>query len=318
MNNGSQSIVVRDLMKRFGGFVAVDRISFAVGSGEIFGLLGPNGSGKSTTIRMLCGLLRPTSGVASVLGYDVARQAEQVRRHIGYMSQKFSLYGDLTVLENLQFFAGLYGVVRGALEQRIAWALKMSGLTGREHLLAAELSGGWKQRLALSCAVLHRPGVLFLDEPTAGVDPLSRRQFWDLIHEMAREGVTILVTTHYMDEAEYCNRLALIDQGRIVEIGTPGEITRHAVKGNLLLVECDPLDRALGVIKQAPGVIDASVFGAALHVVVDTAHQPLTELPAFLGARGVRVDRVELISPSLEDAFVSLTGGRSLRGPAAP
>jgi ABC-2 type transport system ATP-binding protein len=311
MNQGP-SIVVDRLLKRFGAFTAVNEVSFQVRQGEIFGLLGPNGSGKSTTIRMLCGLLTPTSGFATVVGFDVARHAEQVRQHIGYMSQKFSLYNDLTAIENLEFFGGLYGVKGPALDERIAWAIRMSGLAGEEHSLTLQLSGGLKQRLALGCAVLHRPQVLFLDEPTAGVDPLSRRQFWELIHQMSREGVTILVTTHYMDEAEYCNRLALIEQGRIVEMGTPSEIKQTAMKGDLLLIECSPLGPGLAAVKRAPGVIDASVFGAALHVVVSAGRQPLTELPAFLAAHGIEVGRIEPISPSLEDAFVSLTGGRTL------
>ena len=311
------SIVVDKLIKRFGTFTAVDRISFQIRSGEIFGLLGPNGSGKSTTIRMLCGLLTPSAGSATVVGFDVAHQAEEIRQHIGYMSQKFSLYNDLTAIENLEFFGGLYGVKGAALAERIAWAVKMAGLSGSEQLLTGELSGGWKQRLALGCAVLHGPQVLFLDEPTAGVDPLSRRQFWELIHEMSRNGVTILVTTHYMDEAEYCNRLALIDEGRIVAIGTPSEIKQTAIKGELLLIECSPLGAGLAAIKQAPGVLDASVFGGALHVIVATARQPLAELPAHLTAHEIRVDRIERISPSLEDAFVSLTGGRTLRSEAS-
>jgi len=315
--NGAPSIVVEQLLKRFESFTAVNQVSFQVRSGEIFGLLGPNGSGKSTIIRMLCGLLTPSSGAATVVGFDVARQAEEVRKHIGYMSQKFSLYNDLTALENLQFFAGLYGVKGSALNERIAWALKMAGLAGSERSLTGELSGGWKQRLALGSAVLHRPQVLFLDEPTAGVDPLSRGQFWELIHQMAREGVTILVTTHYMDEAEYCNRLALINQGLIVAMGTPTKIKQLAINGAILLVECNPLGRALAVVKQAPGVIDASVFGAALHVAVDAARLPLPELPAFLASHEVRVDRIELISPSLEDAFVSLTGDRTFSDEAA-
>jgi ABC-2 type transport system ATP-binding protein len=307
------SIVVDNLVKRFGNFVAVNQVSFQIHSGEIFGLLGPNGSGKSTTIRMLCGLLTPTSGSATVVGFDIARQPEEVRRHIGYMSQKFSLYDDLTAVENLEFFGGLYGVTGEALKQGIAWALGMSGLTGSEQSLTREFSGGWKQRLALGCAVLHRPRVLFLDEPTAGVDPLSRRQFWDLIHQMSREGITVLVTTHYMDEAEYCNRLALIESGRIVAMGTPGEIKQLAIHGNLLLIEAEPLGEALAAVKRAPGVTDASVFGAALHVVVGDQKSG-RELPALLAARGIRVDRIEPIAPSLEDAFVSLTGDKPAGG----
>ena len=316
--SGTPSIVVDKLVKQFGAFIAVNQASFRISAGEIFGLLGPNGSGKSTIIRMLCGLLTPSSGSATVVGFDVARQAEEVRQHIGYMSQKFSLYNDLTALENLQFFGGLYGVKGRALDERIAWALNMAGLAGSAQMLTGELSGGWKQRLALGCAVLHRPQVLFLDEPTAGVDPLSRRQFWELIHQMSREGVSILVTTHYMDEAEYCNRLALINQGIIVEIGTPTEIKQTAIKGVLFLIECSPLGAGLAAIKQAPGVSEASVFGAALHVVVDEGRQPLTELPAFLASHSVRVDRAEVISPSLEDAFVSLTKNRTLTQQASP
>ncbi len=311
--NASPSIIVDKLVKRFGAFVAVNEASFQIRSGEIFGLLGPNGSGKSTIIRMLCGLLSPSSGSATVAGFDTARESEQVRRHIGYMSQKFSLYNDLTAIENLQFFGGLYGVKGSKLADRIAWAVKMAALSGSEHLLTGELSGGWKQRLALGCAVLHQPQVLFLDEPTAGVDPLSRRQFWDLIHQMSRAGVTVLVTTHYMDEAEYCNRLALIDQGRVVQMGTPSEIKRFAIKGDLLLIECSPLGAGLAALKQAPGVLDVSVFGAALHAVVAAHHDALIALPAVLAEHKVRVDRIEPIAPSLEDAFVSLTGGRALR-----
>ncbi len=314
--NEAPSIVVDRLVKRFGSFTAVDRISFQIRTGEIFGLLGPNGSGKSTTIRMLCGLLTPSAGSATVVGFDVAREPEEVRQHIGYMSQKFSLYNDLTALENLQFFAGLYGVTGSVLEERIAWALEVAGLAGGRgqgelaaaQRLTGELSGGWKQRLALGCAVLHRPRVLFLDEPTAGVDPVSRRQFWDLIHHMSREGVTILVTTHYMDEAEYCNRLALIERGRIVQMGTPTDIKRTAIKGDLLLIECSPLGRGLELMKRAPGVLDAAVFGAALHVVITPAAAAIADLTGYLAAHDVRVARIEPISPSLEDAFVALTG----------
>ncbi len=302
------SILVEELVKRFDSFTAVDHVSFRIARGEIFGLLGPNSSGKSTTIRMLCGLLTPTSGRASVVGFDVAEEPEKVRQHIGYMSQKFSLYNDLRVLENLKFFAGLYGVKGDLLEERIDWALEMAGLKGSEALLTGELAGGWKQRLALGCAVLHRPQVLFLDEPTAGVDPLSRRQFWELIHQMSAEGVTVLVTTHYMDEAEYCNRLALIDAGLIVATGSPSEIKRTAIKGDLLLVECAPLGRGLELIKMQPGVLDAAVFGAALHVVVSAAEKARVELAAAMAAAGVQASRIEPIAPSLEDAFVALTG----------
>ena len=240
-------------------------------SGEIFGFLGPNGAGKSTTIRILCGLLRPTSGRARVAGVDVAREPEAVRQQIGYMSQKFSLYNDLKVIENLRFFAGLYSVPAKVLPERLAWALHMAGLEGREQTPTRALAVGWKQRLALGCAVLHRPPIVFLDEPTSGVDPVSRRKFWELIQQMVGEGITVFVTTHYMDEAEYCNRLVLIDRGRIVAMGTPTELKTRSMKGQLLLVECEPLGPGLEALSQAPGVLDAAVFGSSLHATVADA-----------------------------------------------
>jgi ABC-2 type transport system ATP-binding protein len=310
LNNG-KSVVVEELVKRFGGFTAVDRISLETRKGEIFGFLGPNGAGKSTTIRMLCGLLQPTSGRAEVAGYDVAREAERVRQQIGYMSQKFSLYNDLRVIENLRLFAGLYSVPGEVVDARIGWALEMAGLAGREGAITATLSGGWKQRLALGCAVLHRPPVLFLDEPTSGVDPISRRQFWELIHQMAEEGVTVFVTTHYMEEAEYCNRLALIDRGKIVALGTPTELKQRSMKGELLLVEAAPLGPALEAVKGAPGVLDAAVFGNALHVLAREAQSATRELREGLEKRGITVNKIEAIRPSLEDVFVALTTERA-------
>jgi ABC-2 type transport system ATP-binding protein len=301
------SVIVRDLVKRFGTFTAVDRVSFSTHPGEVFGFLGPNGSGKSTTIRILCGLLRPTSGSARVAGFDVVRSAEQIRRRIGYMSQKFSLYDDLKVIENLRFYGGLYNVVGRQLEERIEWALTMAGLKGREESITGTLSGGWKQRLALGCAVLHRPPIIFLDEPTSGVDPASRRRFWELIQELSSQGVTVFVTTHYMDEAEYCNRLALIFRGRLIALGTPTELKLNSMNGDLLALEAAPLGRALDLIKTAAGVKDAAVFGNALHVVVDGAEQTMGKMRAALGAGGVEVRRLVRIRPSLEDAFVALT-----------
>jgi ABC-2 type transport system ATP-binding protein len=301
------SVVVRDLVKRFGSFTAVDRISFETRPGEVFGFLGPNGSGKSTTIRILCGLLHPSSGSAEVAGFDVVRAPEQIRRRIGYMSQKFSLYNDLTVMENLRFYAGLYNVVGRELEERIDWALEMAGLVGREGSLTGTLSGGWKQRLALGCAVLHRPPIIFLDEPTSGVDPVSRRRFWELIQELSAQGVTVFVTTHYMDEAEYCNRLALIFRGRLVALGTPTELKVDAVKGDLMVVEATPLGRALEVAKARDEVSDAAVFGNALHVVVPNADAAAAAMRAAFDASGVQVRRLAHIRPSLEDAFVALT-----------
>jgi ABC-2 type transport system ATP-binding protein len=301
------SVVVQDLVKRFGDFTAVDNISFQTRTGEIFGFLGPNGAGKSTTIRMLCGLLHPTSGVASVVGIDVAKQPERVRQNIGYMSQKFSLYNDLTVEENIRFFGGMYQVPDSQIGERLSWAVRMAGLEGREHALTSTLAVGWKQRLALGCAVLHKPKVLFLDEPTSGVDPISRRQFWELIHEMASTGVTVFVTTHYMDEAEYCNRLVLIYRGKIVASGSPAELKRTAMKGELLLIDCAPLGPALEALEKSTVATDVAVFGNALHVVVPNAAEAVPLLRAELEQKSIVISRMEKIPASLEDVFVSIT-----------
>ena len=308
--NGSRpidaQIVAEDLVKRFGNFTAVDRVNFRVGRGEIMGFLGPNGAGKSTIIRILCGLLRPSAGRAFVAGIDVARNPELVREHIGYMSQKFSLYRDLTVEENLRFFGGIYRVPHHELAERMRFAIDMAGLGGREKALVSTLAGGWQQRLALGCAVLHRPPILFLDEPTSGVEPTSRRRFWDLIHTLASDGVTILVSTHYMDEAEYCDRAALINQGRLIAIGSPDALKRTALGGELLLLECRSLGPTLAALEQAPGVIDASVFGNAIHVLVGDAVRSLAELQVYPEQRALRPSRLERIDPSLEDVFVQL------------
>ena len=317
MSDGAQSVVVENLVKRFGVFTAVDNISFEVRRGEIFGFLGPNGSGKSTTIRILCGLLRPSSGQARVAGIDVLADPEAVRTRIGYMSQKFSLYNDLRVGENLAFFAGLYNVPAKELPERMHWALRMAGLEGRENSLTSALAVGWKQRLALGCAVLHRPPIVFLDEPTSGVDPVSRRQFWDLIHSMVDEGVTVFVSTHYMDEAEYCNRLVLLDRGRIVAMGTPTELKNRHMKGQLLLVACEPLGPSLEAVRRIPGVLDAAVFGDTVHAVVADARVAIPRIQELLMGKGLRVGRVEEIPPSLEDVFVSLTSPREKRGESA-
>jgi ABC-2 type transport system ATP-binding protein len=311
MTATERAVNVEHLVKRFGRFVAVDDVSFDTRRGEVFGFLGPNGAGKSTTIRVLCGLLRPSSGHASVDGFDVARDAERVRARIGYMSQRFSLYDDLRVVENLRFFGGMYGVESTALDERIRWALDMAGLVGREQVLTRQLAVGWKQRLALGCAVLHRPPVLFLDEPTSGVDPISRRAFWDLIHALAASGVTVFVTTHYMDEAEYCNRLVLIDRGRIVAAGTPTQLKQHFLRGELLLVECEPLGLALDLLRDAPGVLDAAVFGNALHVVVAAAATGAPQLSELLAGHGISVRKIAAIRPTLEDVFVAVTTARS-------
>jgi ABC-2 type transport system ATP-binding protein len=299
-------IIVEDLVKRFGRFVAVDHVSFRVKRGSIMGFLGPNGAGKSTIIRILCGLLSPSEGRALVAGIDVVRNPEGVRQQIGYMSQKFSLYRDLTVEENLSFFGGIYRVPRAELPERIRFAVDMAGLKGREHALVGTLAGGWQQRLALGCAVLHRPPVLFLDEPTSGVEPASRRRFWDLIHSLAADGVTVLVSTHYMDEAEYCHRAALINQGRIIAAGSPEQLKRTALGGELLLVECDALGPVLAALQQAPGVRDCSVFGSALHVLVENAERATAELPRYLKEHGLTLNRITPIAASLEDVFVQL------------
>ena len=308
--NGDNSVVVHDLVKRFGDFTAVDRLSLEVRKGEVFGFLGPNGAGKSTTIRMLCGLLTPTSGQATVAGFDVARKPESVRQNIGYMSQKFSLYNDLKVIENLRLFAGLYSVPQDVLARRIAWALEMANLKGRENSITGELPGGWKQRLALGCAVLHQPPILFLDEPTSGVDPISRRQFWELIHQMAASGVTVFVSTHYMEEAEYCNRLALIFRGKMVALGSPSELKRQSLKGELLVVACEPLAQAVEPLEHAPGVLDVAIFGSVLHLVVEDAQAIMPQLRTLLEQRDIRVTQIEPVRPSLEDVFVALTTGQ--------
>lgn len=305
------SVRVDHLVKRFGKFTAVDDVSFHAGRGEIIGFLGPNGAGKSTVIRILCGLLRPSAGTAIVAGLDVSRQAEQVRHRIGYMSQKFSLYNDLEVAENLRFFAGLYSVDHQLVNDRIAKAVALADLAGHEHDLTGTLAGGWKQRLALACAVLHRPEILFLDEPTSGVDPMSRRRFWDLIHDLASQGVTVFVSTHYMDEAEYCDRLLLMNRGRIVASGTPPELKHLIKKGQLLLARCEPLGAALEALRGHPEVIEAAVFGNALHIRVAEAERALQVLPALLADHGVTCEVLEPIAPSLEDVFVDLTSAQA-------
>jgi ABC-2 type transport system ATP-binding protein len=313
----ADQIVTEDLVKRFGSFVAVDRVSFRVSRGEVLGFLGPNGAGKSTIIRILCGLLRPSAGLALVAGIDVAREPERVREHIGYMSQKFSLYRDLSVEENLRFFGGIYRVPKKELPERMRFAIDMAGLGGREKALVSTLAGGWQQRLALGCAVLHRPPILFLDEPTSGVEPSSRRRFWDLIHALAADGVSVLVSTHYMDEAEYCHRAALINQGRLIAIGSPDELQHTALGGELLLLECDALGPTLAALEHAPGVLDCSVFGSALHVLVGDAEAALRELPGYLAQRNLLVRHISRIHPSLEDVFVQLIAVDSIKRRAA-
>jgi len=312
------AVRARDLTRTFGAFVAVDHLNFEIPSGAVWGFLGPNGAGKSTTIRMLCGILSPTAGGADVLGYDVARDPEAIKARIGYMSQRFSLYDDLTVDENLAFFAGVYGLSRPEARDRSAEWIARADLRGRERTLAGTLSGGWKQRLALGCAVLHRPRMVFLDEPTSGVDPVSRREFWDLIGQFAEDGVTVMVTTHYMDEAEHCDTLAFIFGGRIIAMGTPDEIERREMSGALFEIMTAQYGMALDALSHVPEVHEAALFGRAIHV---TVQDPDTAIPAIrkaLADRGVLVDTVRPVAPSLEDAFVSLVERPGAGTPQAP
>lgn len=304
--NGVPAISVEALSKRFGTFQALDQVSFQVAKGEIMGFLGPNGAGKSTLIRVLCGLLRPSGGHARVAGIDVVADPESVRQRIGYMSQKFSLYSDLSVEENLRFFGGIYGVPRQRLDERVRFAVEMAGLQGREAALVSNLAGGWKQRLALGCAILHRPAVLFLDEPTSGVDPESRRRFWTLIHELAADGVSVLVSTHYMDEAEYCARIAMIAAGRLIALGSPQELKHQSVGGELLEVSCRDIGAALERAKAVEGVRDAAVFGAHLHLLVGSAQDAAPAVRAALEQHGLGPVSTRPIAPSMEDMFVHL------------
>jgi len=300
------AVQMRDLVKRFGDFVAVDRVTMDVRRGEIFGFLGPNGAGKSTTIRMLCGLLAPTSGSATVGGLDVGTQSELIKQRIGYMSQKFSLYDDLTVEENIDFFSGIYGVPRERRAERKDYVLKMAGIAERRASMTNLLSGGWKQRLALGCAILHEPPILFLDEPTSGVDPIARRTFWDLIYQLSNAGHTIFVSTHYMDEAEYCHRLALMYRGKVTALGTPEELKRSLGSHHLLLLEVSDLVASMTLLEKMPGVSDVAVFGGGLHVTVENDQSAMPKIREVLEKAGVQVPILEPIEPSLEDVFVAM------------
>jgi len=314
------SIEVKSLTKKFGGFTAVDEVSFSVGRGAIFGFLGANGAGKSTTIRMLCGLLDPTAGTATVGGFDVGREPDRVKTVIGYMSQKFSLYEDLTVAENIRFFGGVYGLARTAVDSRLPWVLELAGLKGRERSLTRTLSVGWKQRLALGCAVLHEPEIVFLDEPTGGVDPASRRRFWELINELAERKVTVFVTTHYLDEAEYCNDIRLIHAGRIVAGGSPRELKAEVIRNPILEVASGRAVDALDILRKEPWVLETSIFGTALHVSVAEEAEGRRLIRERLAREGIVPDRVDRIVPSLEDVFIHKIeeqSGNEARGEAA-
>jgi len=302
----SFAVEVEDLVKTFGSFVAVDHIHFHVERGEVFGFLGPNGAGKSTTIRVLCGLLMPTSGKGKVAGFDIMEEPESIKQVIGYMSQKFSLYDDLTVIENLHFFGGIYGLSGVLQKEREGEVLERVGLKELRDRMTRTLAVGWKQSLALGCAILHRPSILFLDEPTSGVDPISRRNFWSLIQQMGEKGVTTFVTTHYMDEAEYCDRLALIYRGKIIALGTPTELKLKTLPQGVMEVECDPLLPALDLLKKESWVSEAAVFGDSLHVIGKEGSKIEREISLLFQKNGIVLKRMERIRPSLEDVFVSL------------
>ncbi len=298
------AIVVAGLTRKFGDFTAVDHVTFAVQRGEVFGLLGPNGSGKTTLMRMLCGILLPTDGTAHVLGFDVVQDPEEVKRRIGYMSQRVALYDDLTVLENLRFYAAVYGLARPVREERIAQFLSESGLASRSAQLAGSLPGGLRQRLAFGCATLHRPPLLFLDEPTAGVDPAARRGFWDAMYGLAEQGTTILVTTHFMDEAEYCNRLALMLRGRLVACDTPGRL-KALLPGKVLAIRCAAPADALDILAQQPWVLESRLAGALVHVAVELGRSA-EDVQTVLESSGILVQEIEPAMPTLEDVFVTL------------
>ena len=304
------AVTVENLEKRFGDFQAVNKVSFQVKRGEIFGFLGPNGAGKSTTIRMLCGILAPTAGKANVIGFDVFREAEQIKSHIGYMSQKFSLYEDLTVEENIDFYSGIYRIPKEDKKTRKDWVIKMSGLEEHRSSLTAILPGGWRQRLALGCALLHKPPVIFLDEPTSGVDPISRRNFWDLIYQLAAEGVTVFVTTHYMDEAEYCDRLAMIYRGELVAIGTPDELKSRYMNADILNLECPDPFKMLQVVTGISVIKEAALFGRGLHLTVADSQAAMPVIVTALQAQKADYTRLEKIRPSLEDVFVAIIEAR--------
>ena len=304
MNNDQIAVEVHNLKRTFGEFTAVDGISLTVRKGEIFGFLGPNGAGKSNTIRMLCGLLMPTGGNGTVGGFNIVRQPESIKNIIGYMSQRFSLYDVLTVEENIDFYGGIYGVPKQKRGERKEWVLNMAGLKERRGSLTKNLAGGFKQRLALGCAVLHEPSIIFLDEPTSGVDPIARRNFWALIREMANAGTTVFVTTHYMDEADYCDKLALIYRGKIIAEGTPLELRREFMKREVLELETDDPVETIDVLSK--NGVEAAIFGSALHVTMDEMEEETDRIKKILQESGIEIKRWEKIVPSLEDVFVAL------------
>lgn len=306
---GTYVIEVAGLVRKFGAFRAVDGIDFSVKRGEVFGFLGANGAGKTTTIRMLSGLLTPTAGKGHVLGCDIMKQSEKIKPRVGYMSQRFSLYPDLTVEQNLDFFGGIYRIGRKKLKERKAWAVKMAGLEGKEHRLTQTLSGGWKQRLALGAALLHEPELLFLDEPTAGVSPEARRDFWDLIHELSEQGTTIFVTSHYMDEVEHCDRIVLMSRGKIAALDTPTGLKKNAVGGSLVYVESPS---ATSIVKETlsmnEAILDVQPFGMAYHVLVQHGVEAVGIVRQAAARSSLPVENVQLVEPDLEDVFIAVIG----------
>ena len=300
------AVDVKGLTKMFGSFRAVDDISFSVGRGEVFGFLGSNGAGKSTTIRMLCGLLSPTSGSATVAGYEITDDPDAVKENIGYMSQRFSLYKDLTVEQNINFYGGIYGLEGVRLKARKEWAIEMAGLQGKEKMLAHALSGGWKQRLALGCSILHEPPIVFLDEPTGGVDPVSRRNFWDLIYELSHNGTTVFVTTHYMDEAEHCNTIGFIYNGKLVAIGSPTELKHRLDRYTVYEVHCSDPVEAMEILRQQSWTAETSIFGSAFHISVDNNDRAQSIIKQTLAQNKIESTQIEKIVPSLEDVFLHL------------
>lgn len=304
------TVIVNNLGRRFGAFQAVKDLSLTVAKGEIFGFLGPNGAGKSTTIRMLCGILAPTEGEGTVAGFDVRTEAEQIKANIGYMSQKFSLYEDLTVEENIDFYSGIYRIPAAQKQARKAWALQMAGLEEHRGQRTGLLSSGWKQRLSLGCAILHEPPIIFLDEPTSGVDPISRRQFWELIYELAGKGVTVFVTTHYMDEAEYCDRIALIYRGERIAMGSPDTLKQEIMQEETLDIQCDRPHEAMEIIERLDMVKEVALFGSGLHAIATRNTHADRAIRAALDGAGFAIAQLEHITPSMEDLFVSLIEAR--------
>ena len=299
------AIIARRLTKTFDSFTAVDDVAFEVRRGEIFGFLGPNGAGKTTTIRMMLGLLQPTSGSVEVLGVPVTESPQAIRPRVGYMAQTFSLYNDLTVLQNLRFYGRSYGLRNEMLEQRIEEALRLTDLEDRRHMQTEDLSGGWRQRLALNAAILHRPELVFLDEPTAGVDPVSRRAFWDLLYKLVADGVTVFVTTHYMDEAEHCHRLAFIQRGRLIAQGSPEEIKRDEMEGEVLEIDCDQPNQAVTALREIGIFEEVALYGAQIHAVADEMERHGSRIREALDGAGVTIRSMEVILPSLEDVFIA-------------